>query len=173
MNFKNILPYLSGIIIFYLLTVFFFKVEIIDGKRLSQVDIVQFAGMSKGTIDYYEKTGEQALWNDAMFSGLPDYLISTGISDGPIAFFWRATQGFLPKSTGSQLVFTAMLCGWIMLLCFRVNPYLAILGGIALAFNSYNIINIDAGHITKSLAISYGALVLGGMRLVFDKKYYI
>ena len=42
---------------------------------INQGDIVQFQGMSKEIQDFREKTGNEALWTNSMFSGMPAYLI--------------------------------------------------------------------------------------------------
>ncbi|MEN7547309.1 YfhO family protein [Rapidithrix thailandica] len=168
---KQILPYFLALICFYALTLIYFQEELINGKSLPQTDVMQFQGMSKNSVDYHKEHGESALWNDGMFSGLPDYLIATGIPDGPMSFIVLATRGFMDGDTSAQLLFVSFLSFYLLLLCFRVNPYLAIVGALAFGLNSYNIVNIEAGHITKTWAIAYSAIVLGGMHLLFRKKY--
>ena len=173
-DFKNLWPYLACIIIMYLLTLVYFSPELLEGQTLQQGDVQQFKGMSARSVQYYKETGEMALWNDAMFAGIPDYLIATGVEYGAATrFIWRLTQGFLPHEGPASLFFVTQLCGWLMLLCFGLNPWLALLGGIAYGFNSYNFLNIEAGHVTKTWALAYAALVLGGLRLLFSKNYLL
>jgi hypothetical protein len=52
-----------------------------------------------------------------------------------------------------------------------VNVWLAIGGAIAFAFASYNIIILEAGHITKAYVIAYMPLVISGMLLLFKKNF--
>ena len=171
LKFSSILPYIISIIIFYLATLSYFYPELIDNKSLAQTDIVQFEGMSKRSVDYKKAhDGDQALWNDAMFSGLPDYLIATGVPEAALLTLKKFTYGFISKKTSAHLLFMYMFCFWILLLSFEVNPWLALIGSLAFAFSSYNIINIEAGHVTKSWAIGYSALVLAGIHLIFRKK---
>lgn len=55
-------------------TIYFWPVT--QGKALHQSDIIQWQGQSKEIIDYREQTGEQPLWTNSMFGGMPSYLIS-------------------------------------------------------------------------------------------------
>ncbi len=171
MNFTRVLPYIISIVVFYLATLSYFFPELIEDKSLGQTDIVQFEGMSKRSVDYKKKNdGKQALWNDAMFSGVPDYLIATGVPEKALQIIKHITHGLISKKTSAHLLFTHMFCFWILLLSFRVRPWLAMIGALAFAFSSYNIINVEAGHVTKSWAIAYSALVLAGIHLIFRKK---
>jgi hypothetical protein len=173
LKFSALLPYLVTLLVFYVATLSYFYPELLDGKSLGQTDIVQFEGMSKRTVDYKRASGQEALWNDAMFSGLPDYLISTGVPEVALQLLKKVTMGFISIKTSAHLLFICFFCFWILLLTFRVNPYLALFGALAFGFNTYNIINIDAGHVTKTWAIAYSALVLAGFNLVFQKQYWL
>ena len=66
-----------------------------------------------------------------------------------------------------------MFCTYIMLLCFGTKPIWSAVGGAVFAFTTYNLILIEVGHVTKLWAIAYSALILGGMKLTFDKKYWL
>jgi len=173
LSFAKLLPYLASVIVFYLATLSYFSPELLEGKVLRQTDIVQFEGMSKRSVDYRKELGQETLWNDAMFSGLPDYLIATGVPERGLTIIRSIFRGFLGEHTSASLLFLHMSCFWILLLSFRVNPWLAMVGAVTYAFTSYNIINIDAGHFTKSWAISYASLVVAGMQLVFRKKWLL
>lgn len=172
LNFKeDILPHLVALAVFFTIVIFFFKPAVFDGKQVIQNDILQWEGSAKEIIDHRAKTGEEALWTNSMFGGMPAYLIST--------IYTGELTKFIPKVLGAGLpnpadqIFFAMICFYILLLCFRVNPYLAIAGAIAYAFNSYNIINIEAGHNAKGWAIAAMPLVLAGVHLAFGKKRWL
>ncbi len=44
---------------------------------LKQSDVTIFRGMSKEIADYRETHGDEPLWTNGMFSGMPSYQIST------------------------------------------------------------------------------------------------
>ena len=72
---REIAPYLAILVIFVLITLIYFN-PLLSGKKLNQGDIKNFKGMSKEIVDYREKTGEQPLWTNSMFGGMPAYQIS-------------------------------------------------------------------------------------------------
>ena len=73
--FQNLMPYIAAIIIFLLATFLLFT-PLFQGERLVQGDVTNFKGMSKEIQDYREKTGEEPLWTNSMFGGMPAYQIS-------------------------------------------------------------------------------------------------
>jgi hypothetical protein len=169
--FLKALPYFVSIVLFYVATVVFFLPEFNQNRVLRQDDIDKYYGMTKELTDHQEATGEYSMWAGNMFGGMPVYLFSPYFPDFPVSAIDQALTGFLPRGTkASYILFLAMVCPFIMLLSFRVHPYLACAGGIAFALSTYNLILIDVGHITKIWAISYAALILAGMRLTFSGK---
>src|SRR5690606_15469933 len=54
-----------------------------------------------------------------------------------------------------------------------IRSWVAIVGAIAFAFTSYNIIILEAGHNTKSLTIAYIPLVLAGLIYALRKNMWI
>ena len=64
-----------AILIFFGLSIVYFS-PIMEGKKIYQSDKVNFIGMSKEISDHREKTGEEALWTNSIFSGMPAYQIS-------------------------------------------------------------------------------------------------
>jgi hypothetical protein len=46
------------------------------------------------------------------------------------------------------------------------------MGALAYAYSTYDPIIIAVGHDTKMLAIGYAPLVIGGLLLLFQKKYW-
>ena len=75
LSFKSFIPYIAAIIIFILLSMAYLS-PLLEGKKLRQDDISRHKGMSKEVMDFREATGEEALWTNSMFSGMPAYQIS-------------------------------------------------------------------------------------------------
>jgi len=69
------------------------------------------------------------------------------------------------------ILFVSMLGFYILGLCLRVSPWVAIMGGIAFGFATFNILYIGAGHLTKVNAVSYMAPTLGGLLLATRGKW--
>ncbi|MCX8490988.1 MAG: YfhO family protein, partial [Cyclobacteriaceae bacterium] len=165
---SDILPHVIAVVIFLLVTVFFFSPIFFESKSLSQPDIQQFQGGSKTLSDYRNSTGEEGLWASNMFSGMPAYLVSLKWSDGPVVWTKKIMGLFLPHPVNNILI--AFLCYYILLLAFRVRPYLAITGALAFGLSSYLIIGLSAGHNARIGAIAFMPLVLAGIHLTFSGK---
>ncbi len=141
--------------------------EILDGKQIAGHDNANFMGMARELIDYREETGEEALWSNNMFGGMPAYLTSTVYEGNKLNYLNRILQlGPRPVS----FVFLYLIGFYILLISLRVNPWLAIAGSIAFAFSSYNFVILAAGHNSKAIAIGYMAPVFGGLILSFRGK---
>lgn len=167
-SFKAILPHLIALTVFFLITLMFFHPVIIDGKVMTQNDIVQGVSSGQEIKNFRLETGEEALWTNSMFGGMPAYLINIYWSGDLTVHIHNLLSLYLPSPARYTLL--GMLCFYILLLSYKVNPYLAIAGGIAFGINSFTMVSIEAGHIWKVSAISYMPLVLAGIQLIMRKK---
>jgi hypothetical protein len=158
--FKKLAPYLAAIFIFLALTFTYFS-PLFQGKKLNQHDIVQWKGMSKEIVDYREKTGEEPLWTNSMFGGMPAWQISVVYSSNLIKQVDKVLKLGLP--TPANTFFLYFLGFFVLLLVLRVNPWVSVIGAIAYAFSTYFIIIFGAGHNSKAHAIAYMAPVLAGI----------
>ncbi len=165
---KNLWPYLAAIVLFIILGLTFFS-PVLEGEKLKQSDIVNFKGMSKEIADYRDATGDEPLWTNSMFGGMPAYQISTLYKGTYLKTIDKIFMLGLPHPV--KLVFLYFLGFFILLLILRVNPWLAVLGAIGFAFSSYFFIILEAGHNSKAHAIGYMAPVLGGIILAYRGKY--
>lgn len=165
-DFSKMLPHLVAIISFLVISYAYFS-PLLEGKRLNQHDQKTFIGGAKEIIDYRETTGEEALWTNRMFGGMPAYLISTKYKGNLIQHINKLLQ--VGKRPASQL-FLLLIGGYILFISLRINPWLSMVGALALAFSSYNFIIILAGHNTKVIAIAYVAPVLAGIFMTFRGK---
>jgi hypothetical protein len=167
-SFKQALPYLAAIAIFVVIAMTYFS-PLLEGKRMKQSDITQFLGMSKEISDFRDKTGEEALWTNSMFGGMPAYQISVQYKGNVLRYLDQLMQLYLPQPAG--MVFLYMLGFFILLLVLKVDKWLAIAGAIAFAFSSYLFIIFEAGHNSKAHAIGYMAPVLAGIILTYRGRY--
>jgi hypothetical protein len=158
--FRKALPYIAAVLVFITLTVVYFS-PLMEGKSLKQHDIAMFKGASKEIKDYREKTGDEALWTNSMFGGMPAWQISVRYSSNIIKYIDNIlTLGF-PRP--ANFFFLYFIGFFILLLVLRINPWISLIGSIAFAFSSYFLIILGAGHNTKAHAIAYMAPVLAGV----------
>lgn len=168
--FKKALPYIVAIISFVIIS-FIFMNPVLEGKQLSQHDIKVYKGVSKEIKDHRAATGEEALWTNSMFGGMPAYQISTLYPNNWIKQVNKIIQLGLPRPV--NFLFLYFIGFFILLLILRVDPWLALIGSFAFAFSSYFIIIIQAGHNTKALALAYMAPLLGSIILTYRGKYLL
>lgn len=168
-NFNALLPYLLCIVLFYAVTIIYFKPEFFDGKSLFQNDIVQYEGASKEVQDFNNKSEEKSLWTGAMFSGMPMYLIHSDYPDRALAIIDWTFKGIFFRDKNAHQLLVTLLATFFALVCFGAKPWAAAIGAVAFGLSTYNLIIIEVGHMTKSWAIAYAPLVLAGMYLAFKK----
>ncbi|NND77492.1 MAG: YfhO family protein [Flavobacteriales bacterium] len=161
-------PHLAALALFIALSLAYFS-PILEGKALQTHDITQYKGMSKEIVDHRIMENEEALWTNAMFGGMPAYQISVKHNSNLLSKVKSFLKFGLPHP--AFLVFMYMLGFYILLLAFKADPLLAIVGAIAFGFSSYYFVIIDAGHNSKAAAIGYMAPALAGIVLTLRGKY--
>ena len=169
-NFKQYLPHAIAVLAFAILTIIYFK-PLFTGKELKQDDIARHKGMSKEIVDYRTKNNSEPLWTNSMFGGMPAYQISTLYPGNWIAKLDNTFKLFIPLPAG--YLFLYCLGFFILLLCVNINPWLALVGGLAYGLSSYFIIILEAGHNSKANALGYLPALLGGILLLFKNRYWL
>lgn len=149
-----------------ILLVYYFPV--IQNKVLMQNDMVQIIGSLKEANTYQEKTGEEILWTNSTFAGMP-------VWRGHNTNLLNHVHYFMTKIIPVP-IYIGMLCFvgfYILLYAFGIQPWLCFAGGIAFSFSSFNIISLEAGHLNKVLAMALMAPVIGGIVLTFRGKLWL
>ena len=162
-----------GIILFFFLIAAVYMSPTFDGKVIQQGDTLKWQAMAKEQIDFHEKTGEHTIWNSSMFSGMPGYQITLGVNSHSLFTNVKnfLNLKFLGLSGDVGVIFLYLIGFYVCLLAIGINPWLSLLGALAFGLGSYNIIIIEAGHMTKAYAMAMMAPILGGMLLTFRRNY--
>jgi hypothetical protein len=169
-SFNQMAPYLAAIVIFISILFIYFN-PLLEGKKIKQHDIAQWKGMSKEISDFREKTGEEPLWTNSMFGGMPAYQISVQYKANLVRYIDDVFKLGLPHPAG--LVFLYFIGFLILMLFLGIDPWLSIAGAIAFAFSSYFFIILEAGHNSKAHAIGYMAPVLAAIILTYRGKFLL
>lgn len=167
-NLKSLIPHVAAVAIFIVLAAVYFS-PVWEGNQLKQSDVKQFQGAAKEIMDYRLMHGEEALWTNSMFGGMPAYQISMIHSGNWMNQIAEVLRLGLPTPVG--ILFVTMFGFYILALCLRINPWVGIAGAIAFGFASFNILYLGAGHVTKVNAVSYMAPTLGGLLLATRGKW--
>lgn len=165
---KKALPHLLGILSFYLVTVLYFSPIVFEGKMMFQSDILQWEGSAKEILDYREQTGDEALWTNRMFGGMPAYLIHSQPKGDVTNTLVNILTIGLPHPINA--LFFGMASMYLLLICFGIRPAISIAGSYAFAFNTFNLLSMEAGHNAKIWSICLIPLVLAGIHLAFSRK---
>ncbi|MCQ2315612.1 MAG: YfhO family protein [Bacteroidales bacterium] len=156
------------IVVFALITLVYFS-PIIQGKRIKQHDVEMHKGMSQEIVDYKAKTGEQSLWTNSMFGGMPAWNISVQQDSNLMNYVHKLLNVGFPHPFGA--VFVSMLGFFILLLVLGCKTGVSFVGALAYGLTSYLFIVIGAGHNSKAMAMAYMAPVIAGILLTYKGKY--
>jgi len=171
-NFKKYLPHLLAIVIFFALAVFYFSPVMFENKDLPQGDVTSSLGWGNDLREYHDKTGEYAFWSNAMFGGMPaNYAYMPNTNNIFQKFAKILMLNLPPLHVG--VFFLYMLGFYIFLLAIGCSSWLSIIGAIAYALASYNLIILDAGHVNKGLVMATMAPIIGGIILTYRKKFLL
>ena len=171
-DWKKIAPYAVALVTFIGIAMAYCS-PLLEGKVLYAGDTMNWLGTAQEIHEYKHATGEQAWWTNSQFGGMPSYQITGTLRSGNIRSTMEniAHAGWKKTKQPIGLLFAYFFGFFIMLRCFKVNPWLSIVGGLAIGLSSYFLLIIPAGHITKALALGYLAPVIGGIYAIFRKQY--
>ena len=169
-DFKKWIPYVVAILLFIAISLMYFS-PLLKGKQLLQSDIINYKGSAKEIFDYRAATGEDILWTNSMFGGMPGFQIAVLYKTNVAKFFNSLFKVWLPHPAG--ILFVLLLGFFILLLTLKVDPWLSIVGAIAFAFSSYFFLTISVGHNAKTLAVAYMPAILSGVVLTFRGRYLL
>ena len=154
--------------VFFIIAALAYFHPVLQGKVIQQSDIVQYTGMAKEQNDFRKRTGEEPYWTNSAFGGMPTFQLGAYYPHDYIKKLDRLIR-FLPRP--ADYLFLYFIGFYILLCCMKVDYRLAVLGALAFGFSTYLIIILGVGHNAKAHALGYLPMLLGGILLVFHKKY--
>ena len=173
-DWKKILPYAVAIVAFVAVAMIYCA-PLLEGKVLVQGDVNNWKGAAQEARAYYDANGTRTWWTNSMFGGMPTYQITGSLPSGEVRN-GMAKIAHLGMEGGWEaigIIFAYFFGFFLMLRCFKVNPWLSIIGGLAIGFSTYFFLIIPAGHVTKAVALGFLAPVIGGFYAIFRKQYWL
>ncbi|MGB5238745.1 MAG: YfhO family protein [Flavobacteriaceae bacterium] len=155
-------------LVFFIVVALAFFHPVLQGKTILQSDIQQYNGMAREQTEFRAETGEEPFWTNSAFGGMPTFQLGARYPHHYVKDLDRVIR-FLPRP--ADYLFLYFIGFYILLSCLKVDFRLAILGSLAFGFSTYFIIILGVGHNAKAHALGYLPLLLGGILLVFRKKY--
>lgn len=167
---KKVLPDAIAVVVFVLISFFYFYPADIEGRVLSGGDNSEGNGSGVEMAEYRQKTGERTRWTNSQFSGMPTYQMAPSYNStdilGKVSNIYHLG---LPQYV--YYVFLYLIGFYILLRAFDFKAWMAALGAIIWAFSTYFLIIIAAGHIWKVLTLAYIPPTIAGMVLCYKGKY--
>ncbi len=173
-DWKRLVPYVVAIVVFVVIAVLYCS-PLLEGKLLQAGDINNWRGAAQEAREFYDKEGYSPWWTNSMFGGMPTFQITGNMPSSVL----RAKVehivhfGFFEDLNAIGIIAAYFFGFFLMLLCFGVNPWLSLVGGLAIGLSSYFFLIIPAGHITKAVGLGFLAPVIGGVYAIFRKKYWL
>ena len=173
--FQRIRPHLIVLLGFLLLASIYF-LPAWQGKELQMNDIRQGYAATKELRDFKTPDGDYPLWTNALFGGMPAYMI---VFDYPHTYVGKAVDavlGVFPRPVA--LLLACMISMYILLQVVGsskgpANRWLSAMGAVGYALGSYILISMEAGHVSKVFALAYAPGVLAGIILALRGKYLV
>ena len=87
------------------------------------------AAVSYTHLDVYKRQGENVLWSNSMFGGMPTYTYYIPKNNNYVSKIQDGISSVVGKP--ASFLFMAMLCFYILMSAFKMNRWLAVGGSIA------------------------------------------
>jgi len=169
LSFKQLGTHFLVILGFIVVSILYFN-PVLKGHKILQSDIIQYTGMAKQHVDFRAANAQESYWTNSAFGGMPTYQLGAKYPHNYIKKLDLALR-FLPRP--ADYLFLYLLGFYILLLVLKIDFKIAILGALAFGFSTYLIIILGVGHNAKAHAIAYMPLVLSGIILTFQNRYFL
>lgn len=152
------------------LNVAFLSPAYFSGDVLDQDDIKLGYAKGKEIRDYRDANGDEPLWTNAMFSGMPTAQISTQYGGNIFQVIAKTVSAVGGRNSSAYIIFYLMLGGFIGLRALGVHHWLSAVGGFAYGYSGFFIIGYAAGHNAKVNTAAFIPLMIMALLLLFEKK---
>ncbi len=167
---KTLLTHI-GVVIGFLLLSLVYCYPIFKDKKLLQNDVIQAKGASQELLAHQQKTGERALWTNSMFGGMPAFLIKMDYPSSITTQVGRFIMYAIPSP--ANMIFLYFFGAYLMFLMLGYDVKLSIMGALGFGLGAYNMINIEAGHLSKVVALAFAPPLVGAVVMAYRGKIWL
>lgn len=158
--------HIIALLILFLIPFVLFTATTIGGKEFQRHDTTQWRASAESVIEHRETYGEDPLWVNNMFGGMPSFVVST-LHQVP---YLNDLTGYF-KNIYPAFEYWVMLAGmYFLLILMDFRKLSAVFGSIMYALATYIPIIIVAGHNTKFKALAFAPLLIAGYWLLCRKE---
>ena len=138
--------HILALAILFILPVILFSSTVLGGKKFIGHDIIQWRAGAESVIEHRDETGQEPLWANNMFSGMPAYVVSYAKQVPQLDDLLFSTT----KTIKPAVHFWVLAAGvYLLMVLFGINPFGAALTSLLVSFTTYIPVIIQAGHNTK------------------------
>ena len=166
--FRGMMPHLIALGVFLVVCCAFFFPQL-QGKSVVQGDILHGNAIAQEVDAYKTETGKEALWTNAIFGGMPTYMIRFPVKSNKSWLLERTTRLWLKSPIGIFL--SAMIGMYILLLCLGVGTWTSIFGAVVFGLMTNHMVLFEAGHNSKLRVLFQTGPMLAGLIMVYRKRY--
>lgn len=173
LSWKKLLPHVLAVLVFLVVALLYCK-PVLQGKVVNQHDNLGWQGMAQQSFEFKEQYGHYPFWSNSMFSGMPAYQIAMdqrGSFNLNNIYLSNLFTFGLPKPV--NFFFLCCLSFYILMNVFRVRSWIAVMSSLAYAYCTFNPVLVAVGHDTQMLAVGYAPLVIAGLLLIYQRKYWV
>jgi hypothetical protein len=167
-SWQRIWPHLIAVIGFIILSLMYVS-PVLQGRKLVATDDFMAKGAAREVLDFQRQTGEWSSWTNGMFSGMPAYLVAADYPTSVSTKLGQAINKILPAPANYFLI--GLVSAYILFIVLGAGGWLSAIGAVAFAFSAFNVINLEAGHVSQVIAIMYAPGVLAGVILAFRRHW--
>ncbi len=168
---RSLLPHVVAIAVLAGLAGSFYS-KSFDGYRLRMPDIEHYIATTKEVNDHRDRTGEQALWTDSQFGGMPTFQLGMRTSDvNAGSWLGKVMRLGFPRPADHLLV--ALLCAYLLAAVLGCGPWISVLVAIGFGFSSINILYLGAGHAAKVMSIATLPGILAGVLVAYRRNLWL
>jgi hypothetical protein len=143
------------------------KPMLIDGLSPQGVDVVGSLGATHQTVEYYKETGEHALWNPYLFSGMPQYH-----RIAPVTLSIDTILNYLSRVFSSVFIFYlfAAFGSYLLFRYLKMSPIISFIATIIFILMPHYKSLYTEGHMAKFRALMILPWVLLTFLYFLDKR---
>ena len=150
-----------------ILLVILLKPMLIDGLSPQGVDVVGSLGATHQMSEYYKETGERALWNPYIFSGMPQYH-----RIGPVSFSIDKILYYLSRYFSSVFIFYlfAAFGTYLLFRYLKMSPIISFIATLIFLLMPHYKSLYTEGHMAKFRALMILPWVMLTFLYFLDKR---
>lgn len=168
-DFKKNLPHIIAVFAILLINVFYFIPQF-QGQKIIAGDISAYRGAAQEANSYRAETGDEALWTNSMFGGMPVFVTSLKQKNNVAKVGERVLSFNMTGPAGYFIM--GMLAFYICLILLGVNPWVSLIMSIVFSLSTSNLMLFGAGHNNKVRAIMASAPIIAGTILIMKGRIW-